>query len=94
MYATMNQQSCIKRENVFIKEINIFQSKIGKFLYREPLKIPDSVIQLLKRELHNSDNKLYYCSQVDSLTIPILEQLLKRINSSDTNARYIISILH
>ena len=58
--------------------MNIFQSKIGKFLCREQLKIPDSVIRLLEGELNNSDNILYYYSQVDSLTIPILEQLLKK----------------
>ena len=33
---------------------------------------------LLERELHTSDNILYYYSQVDSLTIPIPEQLLKK----------------
>ena len=35
-------------------------------------------MQLLEGELHNSDNIMYYYSQVDSLTIPILEQLLKK----------------
>ena len=55
-----------------------FQSKIGKFLCLELLIIPDSVIQLLEGELDNSDNVYYYYSQVDSLTIPILEQLLKK----------------
>ena len=55
-----------------------FQSKIGKFFCQEPLKIPDSVIRLLETESHNSDDILYYYSQVDSLTIPILEQLLKK----------------
>ena len=35
-------------------------------------------MRLLEGELHNSDNILYYYSQVDSLTIPILEQLLKK----------------
>ena len=57
-----------------------FQSKIGKFLCREPLMIPDGVIRLLEAELHNSDNILYYYPQVDSLTKTILEQLLKKNN--------------
>ena len=52
--------------------------EIGKFLCREPLKIPNSVIRLIEGELYNSDNILYYYSQVDSLTIPIPEQLLKK----------------
>ena len=41
------------------------------------VKIPDRVMRLLEREIHNSDNILYCYSQVDSLTIPIPEQLLK-----------------
>ena len=49
-----------------------------KVLCREPLKIPDRVMRLLEAELHNSDNTRYNYSQVDSLTIPIVEQLLKR----------------
>ena len=57
------------------------QPKIGKLLCREPLQIPDRVMRLLEGELHNSDNILYCYSQVDSLTIPILEQLLKKKNS-------------
>ena len=61
-----------------MREMNIFRLKVGKFLCQEPLKIPDKVMQLLEGELHNSDNILYCYSQVDSLTIPILEQLLKR----------------
>ena len=48
------------------------------FLCREPLKIPDRVIRLLEGELYNSDDILYCNAQVDSLTIPILEQLLKK----------------
>ena len=59
------------------KRDEYFQLKVEKFLCREPLKIPDSVIQLLEAKLQNSDNTLYYYSQVDSMTIPILEQLLK-----------------
>ena len=35
-------------------------------------------MRLLEGELHNSDNILYCYSQVDSLTIPIPEQLLKK----------------
>ena len=67
-----------KKRKCIYKRNEYFQSRIGKFLCREPLKIPDSVIRLLEGELHNSDNILYYYSQVDSLTIPILEQLLKK----------------
>ena len=63
------------------KRDEYFRLKIGKFLCQECLKIPDSVMRLLEGELHNSDNILYYFSQVASLTIPILEQLLKRKNS-------------
>ena len=66
-----------KRKRIH-KRVEYFQSKIGKFLCREPFKIPDSVIRLLEGELHSSDNILYYNSQVDSLTISILEQLLKK----------------
>ena len=73
----MNQCQCIKRKCIY-KRDEYFRSKIGKFLCREALKIPDSVMQLLERELHNSDNVLYCYSQVDSLTIPVLEQLLQR----------------
>ena len=64
-----------KKRKCIYKKDEYFQSKIGKFLCQEPLKIPDSVIQLLEGELHSSDNILYCYSQVDSLTIPILEQL-------------------
>ena len=65
-----------KKRNCIYKRDEYFRSKIGKFLCREPLKIPDRV---LEGELHNSDNILYYYySQVDSLMIPMLEQLLKR----------------
>ena len=67
-----------KKRKCIYKRDEYSQSKIGKFLCRELLKIPDSVIRLLEAELHNSDNILYYYSQVDSLTIPILEQLLKK----------------
>ena len=49
----MNQWSCTERGNVFIKEMNIFNRKLES---QEPLKIPDSVIQLLEGELYNSDN--------------------------------------
>ena len=73
----MNQKSCTKRKCIY-KRDEYFQSKIGLLLSQEPLKIPDSVIQLLEAKLHNSDNILYYYSQVDSLTIPILEQLLRK----------------
>ena len=66
------KRKCIRKKDEY------FQSKIGKFLCRELLKIPDRVIRLLERELHNSDNILYDYFQVDSLTTPILEQLLKK----------------
>ena len=67
-----------KKRKCIYKKDEYFQSKIGKFLCREPLKIPDSVILLLEGELDNSDDMQYFYSQVDSLTIPILEQLLKK----------------
>ena len=67
-----------KKRKCIHKRDEYFQSKIVKFLCREPLKIPKSVMRLLEGELHNSDNILYCYSQVDSLTIPVLEQLLKR----------------
>ena len=67
-----------KKRKCIHKRDEYFQSKIGKLLCREPLKIPDSVIQLLEGELYNSDNIPYYYSQVDSLTIPMPEQLLKK----------------
>ena len=55
--------------------MNIFDQKLES---REPLKIPDRVMRLLEGELNNSDNILYYYSQVDTLTISIPEQLLKK----------------
>ena len=67
-----------KKRKCIYKRDEYFQSKIGKFLCQEPLKIPDRVMRLLKGELHNSDNIVYCYPQVDSLTIPMLEQLLKR----------------
>ena len=67
-----------KKRKCICKRDEYFQSKIGKFLCREPLKIPDSVLRLIGGELCNSDNILYCYSQVDSLTTPILEQLLKK----------------
>ena len=67
-----------KMRKCIYKRDEYSQSKIGKFLCRESLKIPDSVIRLTEGELYNSDNILYCYSQVDSLTIPILEQLLKK----------------
>ena len=73
----MNQHSYTKEECIY-KIDECFQSKIGNFFCQEPLKIPDGVMRLLEGELHNSDNILYCYSQVDSLTIPILEQLLKK----------------
>ena len=60
-----------KKRKCIYKRNKYFQSKIGKFLCREPFKIPDSVIRLLEGELDNSNNILYYHSQVDSLTITI-----------------------
>ena len=48
-----------KRKCIYERD-EYFQSKIGKFLCREPLKILDSVMRLLEGELHNSDNILYY----------------------------------
>ena len=69
-----------KKRKCIYKRDEYFQSKIGTFLCREPLKIPDRVMRLSEGELHNSDNILYCYSQVDSLTIPILEQLLKNNN--------------
>ena len=59
----------------------VFAVMIYVFLRGEPLKIPDSVIRLIEGELYNSDNILYYYSQLDSVTIPILEQLLIKNNS-------------
>ena len=67
-----------KKRKFIYKRDGYFQSKIGKFFCREPIRIPDIVIQLLQEELQNSDNILYYYSQVDSLTIPILEHLFKK----------------
>ena len=67
-----------KKRKCIYKSDEYFRLKIGKFLCREPLKISDRVMRLLEGELDNSDNILYYYSQVDSLTIPILEQLLKK----------------
>ena len=48
-----------KKRKCIYKTNEYFQLKIGKFLCREPLKIPDSVIRLLEAEPHNSDN-IYY----------------------------------
>ena len=67
-----------KKGKCIYKRDEYLRSKIGKFLCREPFKIPDRVTRLLEGELHNSKSTLYFYSQVDSLTIPILEQLLKR----------------
>ena len=67
-----------KKRKYIYKRDEYFQPKIGNFLCREPLKIPDSVIRLIEGELYNSGNILHYWSQVDSLTILILEQLLKK----------------
>ena len=67
-----------KKGTCICKRDEYFRLKIGKFLSREPLKIPDRVMRLLEKELHNSDNMLYCYSQVDLLTIPILERLLKK----------------
>ena len=83
-----------KKRKCIHKRDKYFQWKIGKFLCQEPLNIPDSVMPLLEGELHNSDNILYYYSQVDSLTIPAIEELLKKKSSRDTNGTYIISISH
>ena len=47
------ERKCISKRDEY------FQSKTGKFLCREPLKIPDRVMLLLEGELHNSDNILY-----------------------------------
>ena len=49
-----------KQRKYVYKRDEYFRSKIGKFLCREPLKIPDRVMRLLERELNNSDNILYY----------------------------------
>ena len=79
LWDTMNQHTCTKRGNiVVIKEMNIFNRKLESSYVENLSKIPDSVMQLLEGELHNSDNILYYYSQVNSLTIPMLEQLLKK----------------
>ena len=67
-----------KKRKCIYKRDEYFQSKIGKFLCREPLKIPDSIMRLLEGKLHNCDNILYCYSQLDSLSIPILEQLFKK----------------
>ena len=67
-----------KKRKCIHERYEYFQSKIVKFLCREPIKIPDSVIRSSEAELHNSDNILYNYSQVDSLTIPMLDQLLKK----------------
>ena len=77
-----------KKRKCIYKRNEYFQSKIGKFLCREPLKIPESVIRLIEGDL---DNKLCYYSQVDSLTIPILEQLLKK-NKLMKYKRYIYNL--
>ena len=50
-----------KRKCIYNRD-EYFQSKIRKFLCREPLEIPDRVMRLLEEELHNSDNMLYYYS--------------------------------
>ena len=62
-----------KKRKCIYKRDEYFRLEVGKFLCREPLKIPDRVILLLEGELHNSDNVLYCYSQVDSLTIAILQ---------------------
>ena len=66
-----------KKRKCIYKRDEYFLSKIGKFLCQEPVKIPNRAMRLLEGELHNSVNILYCYSQVDSLTIPMLEQLLK-----------------
>ena len=83
-----------KKRKCIYKRDEHSESKIGNFFCGELLKIPDRVMRLSEGELHNSDNILYCFSKVDSLTIPILEQLLKKKNSVDTNATYIIFISH
>ena len=55
-----------KKRKCIYKRNEYFQSKVRKFLCREPRKIPDSVIRLLEAELRNSDNILYYYSQMNS----------------------------
>ena len=81
-----------KKRKCIYKRDEYFQSKIGKFLCQEPLKIPDRVMRLLEEELYNSHNILYFHSQVDSLTIPVLEQLLKKKKTHEIQMRHIKSL--
>ena len=58
-----NESTVMHKKRKFIyKRDEYFQSKIGKFLCREPLTIPDSVIRLTEGELYSSHNILYYYS--------------------------------
>ena len=66
-----------KKKKCIYRRDEYFRSKVGKFLCGELLKIPDSVIRLLKGELHNSDNILYcYSGGLTDDTYSIIEQLL------------------
>ena len=49
-----------KRRKCIYKRDEYFQSKIGKFLCREPLKIPDNVTQLLEGQLYTT--LITYCT--------------------------------
>ena len=53
-----NESTVMNKKRKCIYKGKYFRSKIGKFSCREPLKIPDSVIQLIEGKLYNSDNML------------------------------------
>ena len=51
-----------KKRTCVYKRDECFQSKIEKFLCRESLKIPDSVIRLIEREIYTT--LITYCTIV------------------------------
>ena len=64
------------RRKCIYKRFDNFKAMLNQFFYGRKQLVPDDVMKAIRNEIHNRDNGLY--NYEISLTIPILECVLKR----------------
>ena len=64
------------RRKCIYKRLDNFKAILNQFFNGGKQLVPDDVMNAIRNEIHNGDN-LLYCYEI-SLTIPILECILKR----------------
>ena len=63
------------RRKCIYKRLDNFKAELNRFFYGGRQFVPDSVMEVIRNEIHNRDNLLY--NYTIPITIPLLECLLK-----------------